>query len=97
MRRIIGRVSLDTLLYLCNRIGVIINPIGRPWFRPLCRKLFHIVQGLREWRNGVRPCHASSEAEGLGSTYDKRKWGEAYYAKPDKAITGYPEKDMNNA
>lgn len=97
MRRIIRRMFRDTLLYSCNRIAVIINPIGGHWFRPLCRKLLHIVQRLRKWGIGVRPRHASIEMEGLGSTYDKHKWSEAYYAKPDKAMAGYPEKDMNNS
>lgn len=97
MRRIIGRVSLDALSYLRNRTGAIIGPIGRTWFRPLCFKSSRIFQGLREWRNGIHQHHALNEGEGLGSTYNKRKWMEAYYAKPDKPATGYPEKDMNNA
>ena len=90
MRRIIGKVSLDKLFHET------ISLIGRTRFRSGCRKLFRIAQGLREWRNG-RQRHVASETEGLGSTYDKRKWGEAYYAKPDKATTGYSKRDMNNA
>lgn len=91
MRRIIGKVSLGTLSH------AIISLIGRSWFHPLCRKLFHIVQGLWKWRNGIRQRPVSSETEGLGSTYDKRKWSEAYYAKADKVMTGYSKRDMNNA
>ncbi|PTR05244.1 hypothetical protein C8R32_1259 [Nitrosospira sp. Nsp5] len=91
MHRIIGKVSLDKFFH------EIISLIGRTWFRSWCRKLSLIAQGLREWRNGIRQRHVASEAEGLGSTYDKRKWSEAYYAKPDKAMTGYSKRDLNNA
>ena len=90
MHRIIGKVSLDKFFH------EIISLNGRTWLRSWCCKLFLIAQGLREWRNG-RQRHVSSETEGLGSTYDKRKWGEAYYAKPDKTMTGYSKRDMNNA
>ena len=90
MRRIIGTVSLDKFFH------EIVSLIGRTWFRSGCRKLFLIAQGVREWRNS-RQRLALRETEGLGSTYDKRKWSEAYYAKPDKAMTGYSKRDMNNA
>lgn len=97
MRRIIGKVLLDTLFYLSNRAGAIISLIGRMGFHPLCRKLSCVVQGLREWRNGIRQRHASSAAEGLGSTYDKRKWMKAYYENPNKATAGYSKRDMHKA
>lgn len=84
MRRIIGKVLLDTLFYLSHRAGAIISLIGQMRFHPLCRKLSRVVQGLREWCEGFRQRHASSEVEGLGSAYDSRKWMEAYYEKPDK-------------
>lgn len=90
MRRIIGTVSLDKFFHETTSL------IGRTWFRSGCRKLFLITQGVRKWRNS-RQRLASRETEGLGSTYDKRKWSEAYYAKPDKAMTGYSKRDMNNA
>lgn len=97
MRRIIGRVlQKDTLLYLSNRTGIIISLFGRITFRPLYCKRYRVVQGVREWRDGIRRRHASSEAEGLGSTYDKRKWMEAYYGKPNKATGGYPGMNMHN-
>ena len=71
MHRTIRKMSGDMFLYL----------------RQLRRKLFHLIQGLREWPNGIHSHQTPSE--GLGSTYDKRKWGEAYYAKPDNTMTRY--------
>lgn len=94
MRRIIGKVLLDTLFHLSNRAGAIISLIGRMRFHPLCRKISCAIQGLREWRDGIRQRHASSETEGLGSAYDKRKWMEAYYENPDKATAGYSKQDI---
>ncbi|KIO47934.1 hypothetical protein [Nitrosospira sp. NpAV] len=99
MHRIIGRVLLkDTLFYLSNRTGIIIGLFGRIWFRPLCYKLYRVVQGVREWCDGIRQRQrqASGEAEGLGSIYDKRKWMEAYYGKPNKATSGCSGMGMHN-
>lgn len=57
--------------------------------------LISLAESARSWGR-VHPSYqklspasardaASSEGEGLGAAYDKRKWVEAYYGTPDKA------------
>ncbi len=82
MHKTIGRALSGTLFYLCHG-GVFIKLIGSERLRPLCYKLFQasLVVGGRS--KGARRPNASSEDEGLGAAYDKRKWMEVYYGKSD--------------
>ena len=74
MRKIIGRATSRTFLYLRDCVGTFISFSGSARLCPLYLKLSQASH--------LRIADASPEQEGLGATYDKRKWNESYYGKP---------------
>lgn len=89
MDKMIGRILSGILLFLNNRGRAPISLMGsgreaeprRPWYFQLRMAL----RLSRECNKDIRRPTASSENEGLGAPYDRRKWMEAYYGKPDTA------------
>ncbi|SCY03761.1 hypothetical protein SAMN05216420_10282 [Nitrosospira sp. Nl5] len=85
----IGKILSRMLLFLNNRGHALITLTGSRCQAELLRQLYFqlrtVLQRLREWDKHIRRPTASSENEGLGAAYDKRKWMEAYYGKQDTA------------
>jgi hypothetical protein len=100
MVKMIGRILSGMLLFLNNRGHALITLTGsrrqgeRP--RQLYFQLPTLLQRLREWDKHIRRLTASSENEGLGAAYDKRKWMEAYYGKQDTAASGRANGDVRH-
>ena len=74
MRKIIGCATSWTFLHLMECVRTFISFSGSTRLCPLYLKLSKATH--------VLIADASSEQEGLGATYDKRKWNESYYGKP---------------
>ena len=75
MRKIIGRATSSTLLYLRDCAGTFISSSARLLYLKLSQA------------NRLRVADASPEQEGLGAIYNKRQWYESYYEKPRSSIT----------
>jgi hypothetical protein len=74
MRKIIERATSWAFLYLRECVGTFISFSGSPRLCPFYLKLSQARH--------LRIADASPQQEGLGATYDKRKWNESYYGKP---------------
>lgn len=74
MRKIIGRATSWAFLHLRDCVGTFISFSGSARLCPLYLKLSQASHLLI--------ADASPEQEGLGATYDQRKWYESYYGKP---------------
>ena len=74
MRKIIRRATSWAFLYFRNHVRTFISFSGSARLCPLYLKLSQASH--------LRIADAYPEQEGLGATYDKRKWNESYYGKP---------------
>ena len=74
MRKFTERATSWTFLYLRECVGTFISFSASARLCPLYLKLSQASH--------LRIADASPEQEGLGATYDKRKWNESYYGKP---------------
>ena len=74
MRKIIGRATSWAFLYFRNHVSTFTGFSESARLYPLYLKLSQASH--------LRIADASPEQEGLGATYDKRKWNESYYGKP---------------
>jgi hypothetical protein len=82
MPKIIGRATSWSFLYLMDCVGTFINFSESARVRSLYLKLSQAVRAIQDSMDRLRVTNVSPEQEGLGATYDKRKWNESYYGKP---------------
>jgi len=79
MRKRVERTTAGALSFLSDCIGTYISFSGSARLCPLYLKLSKALGELQDWSSRSRKTSALIEHEGLGVTYDKRKWMENYY------------------
>jgi len=79
MRTLVGRATVGALSFLSDCIGTYISFSGSARLCPLYLKLSKALGELQDWTSRSGKTSAPIEHEGLGVTYDKRKWMENYY------------------
>ncbi len=84
MREIVGRATSGALSFLSDRIGTFISFSGSARLCPLYLKLSQTLGKIQNWTSRSHTASVFVEHEGLGSTYDKRKWIKNYYG--DRSI-----------
>lgn len=81
MSKFIWRATSQVFVYLHHFMGSFRGHTGRERFRPFYFRLPPVLQEMRDWTTFPKP-GSSSQHEGLGAVYDKRKWMENYYRNP---------------
>jgi hypothetical protein len=79
MRKIVGRATAGAFSFLNDCIGTFISFSGSARLCPLYLQLSKALGKLQDWTSRSRKTSAPIEHEGLGVTYDKRKWMKNYY------------------